>query len=99
MGLLVCLEMLVRNYRYLLCNNHEQHNSQALATVQNKEPICFSNNSFILILKSTHRLLNKNTNITVAARDSKTWLENMQHPAHNKLQTMKTNPLPNSFNF
>jgi hypothetical protein len=34
----------------------------------------------------------------MVARDSKTWLENMQQPAHNKLQTMKTNPLPNSFN-
>jgi hypothetical protein len=36
------------------------------------EPTCFSNNSFILILKSTGRLLNKNINITMAARDSKT---------------------------
>jgi hypothetical protein len=81
----------------LLHNNHEQHSSQALATVQNKEPNCFSNNSFISILKSTRRLLNKNTNIIMAANDSKIWLENMQQPAHNKLQTIKTNPLPNSF--
>jgi hypothetical protein len=90
--------MLVRNYHYLLHNNPEQCSSQALATVQNKEPTCFSNNSFIPILKSTCRLLNKNTNIKMAARDITTWLENMQQPAHNKLQTMKTNPLPNSFN-
>jgi len=82
----------------LLRNNHEQHSYQALATVQNKEPTCFSNNSFNPILKSTCRLLNKNTNITMAARDSKTWLENMQQTAHKKVQTMKTNPLPNSFN-
>jgi hypothetical protein len=34
----------------------------------------------------------------MAARDRKTWLENMQQPAHNKLQTMKTNPLLYSFN-
>jgi hypothetical protein len=74
----------------MLRNNHEQRSSQALATVQNKEPTCFSNNSFIPILKSTCRLLNKNTNITMAARDSKMWLENVQQPAHNKLQTMKT---------
>jgi hypothetical protein len=85
MGPLGGLEMLVRNYHYSLHNNHEQRSSQALATVQNKESISFSNNSFIPILKSTCRLLDKNTNITMAARDSKTWIENMRQPAHNKL--------------